>query len=76
MSIEESEEKGEVAEAGRKEGGVFKASFISTISKFSGERSGRIGLNIPASIKSSFPVGIRVKVMVEEIREGPIESED
>jgi len=69
MSIEE--EKGEeVVE--RKEGGVFKASFISTISKFSGERSGRIGLNIPASIKSQFPVGIKVKVTLEEIQEGVI----
>lgn len=76
MSIEEEEKEGEEVVERKEGGGIFKASFISTISKFSGERSGRIGLNIPASIKSSFPVGIRVKVMVEEIREGPIESED
>lgn len=48
----------------------FRASFISTISKFSGDRSGRLGINIPANIKSQFPLGLKVKVMVEEIVEG------
>lgn len=48
----------------------FRASFISAISKFSGDRSGRIGINIPANIKKEFPIGIKVKVMVEEVIEG------
>lgn len=62
----EEEEKDEQQEKPR----IFKASFISTLSKFSGERSGRVGINIPAGIKDQFPVGIKVKVSVEEIREG------
>lgn len=49
---------------------VWKATFISSISKFSGERSGRIGINIPAALKDQFPIGIRVKVTLEEIKEG------
>lgn len=48
----------------------FRASFISTISKFSGDRSGRLGINIPAAIKSQFPIGIKIKVTLEEIKEG------
>lgn len=56
-----------------KEKQVFRATFVSTISKFSAKNA-RLGIAIPAKIRSQFPVGITVAVTVTEIKEGQVQQ--
>ena len=52
---------------------TFRATFVSTISKFSAKNA-RLGIAIPAKIRSQFPVGITVAVTVQEIKEGQVQQ--
>jgi GTP-sensing pleiotropic transcriptional regulator CodY len=57
----------------QEESKLFRASFVSTISKFSAKNA-RLGIAIPAKIRSQFPVGITVAVTVTEIKEGQVQQ--